>query len=237
MPEHCFTVTFGACRVRNASNPQRLGSAIPRVRDRTARLRYRMQHGSSAQARHRRPTSPVRCRGDRRRTGEARGILCRQRARAAHRGGAAPQGGARREPRRGRAAAAQGPPRRTLRRTVVPVAGRDHPRALRFRGPAPLPLEKPVGSRAHGDRRHRRVRARADGAGLRHRSPVRAALQADRLGRVDRRGDPLLPVGHGAEGRPRHALDRRVHPPGQGRHDDPHRDPRGALPARRSRPL
>ena len=36
---------------------------------------------------------------------------------------------------------------------------------------------------------------------------------------------------------PRHALGRRVHPPGQGRHDDPHRDPRGAVPARRPRPL
>ena len=35
-------------------------------------------------------------------------------------------------------------------------------------------------------------------------------------GESDRRGDPLLPVGHGAQGRPRHALGQRVHPPGQG---------------------
>ena len=35
--------------------------------------------------------------------------------------------------------------------------------------------------------------------------------------------DPLLPLGHGPEGRPRHALGRRMHPPGQGGHDDPHR--------------
>ncbi len=34
------------------------------------------------------------------------------------------------------------------------------------------------------------------------------AVQADRLGRVDRRSDSLLPVGHRAEGRPRHAFGR-----------------------------
>ena len=52
---------------------------------------------------------------------------------------------------------------------------------------------------------------------------VPAALQADRLGRVGRRRHSLLPVGHRPEGRPRHPLGRRVHPPGQGRHDHPHR--------------
>ncbi len=56
-----------------------------------------------------------------------------------------------------------------------------------------------------------------------------AALQANGVGRVSRRGHPLLPVGHGAQGRPRHPLRRRVHPPGQGRHDYPHRHPRGAV--------
>ena len=61
------------------------------------------------------------------------------------------------------------------------------------------------------------------------------ALQADRVGRVGRRSHSLLPVGHGAQGRARDALGRRVHPPGQGRHDHPHRAPRGALSARRSR--
>ena len=92
-----------------------------------------------------------------------------------------------------------------------------------------------VGRRAHGGGGDRRLRPRPAGAGLRHRSAVPAALQADRLGRVGRRGDPLLPLGHGAEGRPRDALGRRVHPPGQGGHDDPHRAARGALPARRPR--
>ena len=95
------------------------------------------------------------------------------------------------------------------------------------------PSQIAVRRRAHGDRGDRRLRPRPDGAGLRHRSAVPAALQADRLGRIRRRGDPLLPVGHGPQGRARDALGRRVHPPGQGRHDDPHRDPRGALPARR----
>ncbi len=52
------------------------------------------------------------------------------------------------------------------------------------------------------------------------------ALQADRLGRVDRGSDPLLPVGHRTEGRPCHALGGRMHPPGQGGHDHPHRHPR-----------
>ena len=35
---------------------------------------------------------------------------------------------------------------------------------------------------------------------------IPASLQADRLGRIDRRSDPLLPLGHGAEGRARDAL-------------------------------
>ena len=35
-------------------------------------------------------------------------------------------------------------------------------------------------------------------------------------GEVRRRDHPLLPVGHRAQGRPCHALDQRVHPPGQG---------------------
>ena len=146
---------------------------------------------------------------------------------------AAAQGGAGRRPRAGRAAAAEGPPRPALRRAAVPHAGRDHPRPVRVRRQASLSVGESVRGRAHGDRRDRRLRPRPAGAGLRHRSAVPAALQADRLGRVGRRGDPLLPVGHGAEGRPRHALGRRMHPPGQGGHDDPHRDPRGALPARR----
>jgi [protein-PII] uridylyltransferase len=43
----------------------------------------------------------------------------------------------------------------------------------------------------------------------------------------------LLPVGHGPEGRTRHALGRRMHPPGARRYDDPHRDPGDAISDRR----
>ena len=132
-----------------------------------------------------------------------------------------------------RAAAAQGPPRPALRRAAVPVQDEIIRVLFEFVGTASLSVAESVRRRAHGGRRDRRLRPRPAGAGLRHRSAVPAALQADRLGRARRRGDPLLPVGPGAEGRPRHALDRRMHPPGQGRHDDPHRAAGGALPARR----
>ncbi len=81
--------------------------------------------------------------------------------------------------------------------------------------------------------RGRRLRARHDGAGLRRRSPVPHALQADGLGRERRRARALFPVGPRVQGRPRRALDRRVHPPVARRHDDPHRDPRRPLPVRR----
>ena len=95
--------------------------------------------------------------------------------------------------------------------------------------------DNPSEVRAHGGGRGRRLRPRHAGARLRHRSAVPASLQADRLGRERRRGHPLLPVGPGPEGRARDALGRRMHPPGQGGHDDPHRAARGALPARRPR--
>ena len=115
----------------------------------------------------------------------------------------------------------------------MPDGRRDHPPAVRVRAQASLSVAKSVRGRAHGGGRHRRLRPRAAGARLRHRSVVPAALQADRLGRVDRGSDPLLPVGHRTEGRPRHPLGRRMHPPGQGGHDHPHRHPGSALPARR----
>ena len=157
----------------------------------------------------------------------------RLRAGAPARGRAAAEERARGRSRQCRAAAAAGSPGPALRRTPLLHAGRDHPRAVRVRGQASLSVAESVRSRAHGDRRDRRLWPRPAGAGLRHRSAVPAALQADGVGRVGRRGDPLLPVGSRAEGRPRHALDRRMHPPGQGGHDDPHRHPGIALPARR----
>ena len=131
------------------------------------------------------------------------------------------------------APAAAGPAGPALRRAAVPDAGRHHPHRLRVRRPSSLSVAESVRSGTHGDRRDRRLRPRADGAGLRHRSPVPAALQADRVGRVGRRGDPVLSLGSRPQGRPRHAVGRRVHPPGQGGHDDPHRAAGIAVSARR----
>src|ERR1700733_9722131 len=62
--------------------------------------------------------------------------------------------------------------------------------------------------RTDGGGGDRRLWPRADGAGIRHRSSLYPALQADRLGRAGRRSHSLLPVGHGAEGRPCDALGR-----------------------------
>ena len=96
-----------------------------------------------------------------------------------------------------------------------------------------LPLEEPVGGRAHGGGRGRRLRPRHAGAGLRHRPAVPAARQADALGRADRRIHALHAVGPGAEGRPRHPQHRRMRAPVALRHHHPHLDPRGALPVGR----
>ena len=53
--------------------------------------------------------------------------------------------------------------------------------------------------------------------------------RADPKRQDHRRDDPLRAVGPQAEGRPRHALGRRMPQPGARRHDDPHRAARGAL--------
>ena len=175
---------------------------------------------------------------DRRRPRETCQGPRRQRARAARRGGAALKAALDGRPRQGRATAA--------RRTATAAAAPSGSAGWKTRSSASCSSSRasifirrriPSRGRTHGGRRHRRLRPRPAGAGLRHRSAVPAALQADRLGRVDRRGHPLLPVGHRAEGRPRHPLGRRMHPPGQGGHDHPHRDPGGALPVRRPQAL
>ena len=72
--------------------------------------------------------------------------------------------------------------RHRLRRPAVASDGRDHPRALRFRRHPCLPPEQPVGRRAHGGGRGRRLWPRHAGAGLRHRPPVPAADKQTPLG-------------------------------------------------------
>ena len=162
----------------------------------------------------------------------------RQRARTARRRRAPPQIGAERGPRTCRATAAQGPPRAALRRAAVPDAGRDHPHPVRIRVVSELyPPQVPSQAERMAVIATGGYGRGLLGAGLRHRSPVPAPLQADRLGRNGRRSAALLSVGHGAEGRPRHAFGQRMHPPGQGGHDHPHRAPGIALSVRRRQAL
>ena len=85
-------------------------------------------------------------------------------------------------------------------------------------------------------RRGRRLRPRHAGAGLRHRPPVPAALQADAVGRESSNSCSTC-CGTSVEGRPCHPHHRRMHPPVAHRHDHPHRDPRSALHLRRRGPL
>ena len=133
-----------------------------------------------------------------------------------------------------RATAAERPPRPQLRGAALPHAGRDHSHAVRA----------PVGTSIA--RRRRRTpsawrwwRPAATAAVCWRPAPTSISCSCCPTSRP--RGasrsprHSLLPVGHGAQGRPRDALGRRVHPPGQGRHDHPHRAARGALPARRPR--
>ena len=84
---------------------------------------------------------------------------------------------------RGSASPARGRRQRApLRGRAVALPGRADPRPLRLHGRARLPRDQPFRRRAHGDRRHRRLRPRAAGAGLRHRSAVPASLQEDARG-------------------------------------------------------
>ena len=72
--------------------------------------------------------------------------------------------------------------------------------------------------------------AMAPGSG--RRPPVPAAARQGRVGRSDRRGDPVCSLGPEAETRPRHPQRRRMRERGARRHDDPHHAPRGAVPGR-----
>ena len=135
----------------------------------------------------------------------------------------------------GRADADGGRRRHRLRRPPVASDGRDHPRPLRFRRqPMSTASKNPVGGRAHGDRRGRRLRPRHAGAGLRHRPALfLLPYKQTPVGRADRRIHALHAVGPRAEGRPRDPQRRRMHAAVALRHHDPHSDPRGALPVGR----
>jgi hypothetical protein len=76
-----------------------------------------------------------------------------------------------------------GPSRPPLRRAAVRASRRNHRPAVHFRDEASLSKPRAVGFRAHGCDRHRWLWPRPDGAAVRHRSAVPAALQADRMGR------------------------------------------------------
>ena len=76
---------------------------------------------------------------------------------------------------------------------------------------ARVPGDQPVGRRAHVDRRHRRLRPRAAGAWLRHRSAVPASLQEDGMGRERRRVHALHSVGSRLQGRARDPHRRSMH--------------------------
>ena len=162
----------------------------------------------------RRDTPPARSRRtfryreDHRRGRRARRDPLRTRGCFPRRHGAAVEGRDDPGPRGGAGGAAARSSRTALRRTVVFRPGRNHPHSLRRRHASSLSLADPLGRRAHGRRRHRRLWPRTDGAGIRYRSVVHPALQANRLGRAGRRGYSVLPVGHGPEGRPRDALGR-----------------------------
>ncbi len=95
------------------------------------------------------------------------------------------------------------------------------------------PRREPDGRRAHGHRGARRLWPRPARAGLRHRSPVPAALQADRLGRERRRIHALSALGSRLQGRPRHAQHRSMRASQPFRHDHPHRAARCAADPRR----
>ena len=104
----------------------------------------------------------------------------------------------------------------------------DYTRGARLSG------DQSVGCRAHVDRRHRRLRPRAAGAGLRHRSAVPASLQEDGVGRERRRVHALHSVGSRLQGRARDAHRRSVHQDERRHHGAHGAARRAAHPRRRA---
>ena len=123
------------------------------------------------------------------------------------------------DPRRGAQVAPRPSCSRPARARAAPqnlCAGRrrDHPRRPPVRDARGLSGRQSLGRRGHRARRRRRLWPRHAGAGLRHRSALHPALQADALGRAGHRIHPLYALGPRPEGRPRRALGRRLPPHG-----------------------
>ena len=182
---------------------------------------------------HRQHRALFRCRRGRPRAGALRRGAERRRPGGAAGGARAAQGAAAHRTCRGRPAARRRRQGAPLRPGPRGLPGRAHPSRLRLHRRPRLSRHQPVRCRAHGRRRHRRLWPRPAGALLRHRSPVRAALQADALGRERGRVHALSALGPGAQGRPCHAHRRPVAEARPRRHDDPHRAPRLAPDPRR----
>ena len=172
---------------------------------------------------HRQHRALFRCRRGRPRAGTFPRGAERGRAGGPAGGAGATEGAAAHRPRRGRPAAS----RRRQGAALCPgprrLPGRTDPPRLRLHGRPRLSRHQSVSCRAHGHRCHRWLRSRPARALFRRRSAVRAALQADALGRERGGVHALSALGPGAEGRPRHAHRRSVAQARPRRHDDPHR--------------
>ena len=156
-------------------------------------------------------------------SGKAAGHAAPRRSRGSQAGRGARRGGdppALRGRARGRPAGPE--------RAVLPD-GPAHPCHLRPCRQPGLPRLQPDRGRASVHRRRGRLRARRARALLRHRPPVRPALQERPAQRAARRIRALHAVGSRAQGRSRHADDRGLHPALPERPDDTHFHPRGAL--------
>ncbi len=142
------------------------------------------------------------------------------------RGDGDPSGGARGRARRGAQGAGGRRNGSGVRRDAERPDRRSAPRRARNDSPLARPAAAERG--APHDRGGRRIWAGHAGAGLRHRSPVPPAAQADARSREDRRGPALRAVGPQAESRPCNANSRRMPEAGARRPDDPDDPDRGA---------
>ena len=199
---------------RNVCRQRRRRRTRPPVRARRGVRRQGVRSGETAQGSLGAARAPARRR---------RGLPTRGHADAAGRPG--------RGPRRGAQGARSGRDGQGLRRDAERPDGR--PAARRTRRRRALARSAPGANGFADDRCGRRIRARHARAGVRHRSSVPAAGQADAGRAEDRRIAALCALGPQTEGRPRDPHRRGVPEAGARRHDDPHDADRGAAHHRR----